>query len=88
MLFKKGEYIFLFNYFQVIFIICTMIIGIVGGEQNISLEHIKQQCIEKCPVQVSQFPSIITTTQTIDQTMRKKFFFFLICPLKSIYSII
>lgn len=51
MFIKKGEYILLFNYFHVI--ICTMILtGIAGTEQNFSLEHIKQQCIEKCPVQV------------------------------------
>lgn len=57
MLLKKGEYILLFNYFHVIFFIFSgsILTGIVGSEQNISLEHIKQQCIEKCPVQVSNF---------------------------------
>lgn len=72
MFFKKGEYILLFNYFHVIFfIICTVVLtGIVGTEQNISLEHIKQQCIEKCPVQVCPIFFFIiiflTTTTEID----------------------
>lgn len=98
MFIKKGELILLFNYFHVI--ICTMLLtGIAGTEQNFSLEHIKQQCIEKCPVQVcSSFYLkkncfFLTTTEKLIkiniQTIRKSFFlFFLICPLKSIYSII
>lgn len=84
MFFKKGEYILLFNYFHVIFfIICTVVL--TGAEQNISLEHIKQQCIEKCPVQVCPiffyFHNKICFQQQLKlikpniQTIRKVFFF-------------